>query len=135
MNIDVSNAPYPVKRPVFENDSMFKSARTLAKEHASWTPKSITKRGKAMADWADALRDSDGGELVRGYAAQKDCTVTGVGERRLRIDSPPGGHIFIDFEESGGIYGIEFPPEPEPESKKVSWFKGFFRGRGATRGD
>jgi hypothetical protein len=90
---------------------------------------------EAMADWADALRDSDGRELVRAYAAQKDCTVTEVAERRLRIDSPSGGHIFIDFEESGGISGIEFPPEPEPEPKKVSWFKGLFRGKGGSRGD
>jgi hypothetical protein len=86
--------------------------------------------GEAMATWADALRGSDGRALVRGYAAQKTCKVTEESERRLRIDSPSGGHIFIDFEESGGIYGIEFPPAPQPEPKKVSWFKGLFGGRG-----
>jgi hypothetical protein len=51
MNIDVSNAPFAEKRPVFEADSMFKSARTLAKQNATWTTKSIASRGKAMADW------------------------------------------------------------------------------------
>ena len=83
-----------------------------------------------MATWADALRGSDGRELVRGYAAQKTCKFTEESDRPLRIDSPSGGHIFIDFEESGGIYGIEFPSQPQPEPKKASWFKGLFGGRG-----
>lgn len=52
MNIDVSNAPYAKKRPTFEADSMFKSARALAKENVTWTPKAIARRGKAMADWS-----------------------------------------------------------------------------------
>ena len=78
---------------------------------------------EAMATWADALRDSDGRELVRAYAAQKNGKVTEESDRRLRIDAPSGDHIFIDFEESGGIYGIEFPPVPKPESTKVSWFR------------
>src|SRR5438046_9325099 len=90
---------------------------------------------EVMANWASALQDSDGREIVRAYAALKNCTVTEEAERRLRIDAPSGGHIFIDFEESGGIYGIEFPPEPQPEPKKVSWFKGLFHGRGGARGD
>jgi hypothetical protein len=90
---------------------------------------------EAMAKWADAFCDSDGRAMVRGYAAQKNCTVTEVAQRRLRIASPSGDHIFIDFEESGGIYGIEFPPAPAPEPKPVSWFKGLFRGKGRARDD
>jgi hypothetical protein len=89
----------------------------------------------AMTNWADALRGSDLRELVGSYAAQKDCKVTEESDRRLRIDSPSGGHVFIDFEESGGISGIEFPPEPRPEPRKVSWFKRLLGGRGGTHGD
>jgi hypothetical protein len=87
---------------------------------------------EAMARWAYALQGSDGRALVRGYAAQKNCKVSEESDRRLRIDAPSGGHIFIDFEESGGIYGIEFPPKPQPPPKKVSWFKGLLGGRGST---
>jgi hypothetical protein len=90
---------------------------------------------EAMANWADALRDSGGREIVRAYAAQKDCKVTEESDRRLRIDAPSGDHICVDFEESGGIYGIEFPPEPKPESKKVWWFQGLFGGKGGTRSE
>jgi hypothetical protein len=52
-----------------------------------------------------------------------------VAGRRLRIDAPPGDHIFVDFEESGGIYRIVFSPEPKPKSKKASWFKGLSRAK------
>jgi hypothetical protein len=88
---------------------------------------------EAMANWASALQDSDGREIVRSYAALKNCTVTEESDRRLRIDAPSGDHIFIDFEESGGIYGIEFPPVPKPESTKVSWFKKLLGGREARK--
>lgn len=78
---------------------------------------------EAMAIWVNALRESDAREIVRGYAAQKNCAVTKESDRRLRINSPSQGHIFIDFDDSGKIHGIEFPPE----SKPVSWFNGLFQ--------
>ena len=83
---------------------------------------------EAMALWADAF-DSDGRKMVREYAAQKNCTVIDVSDRRLRIESPANDHIFIDLDESGGIYGIELPQKREPVSQKVSWFKGLFQGK------
>lgn len=51
MNIDLSDAAYAVKRPVYLSDSMYKSAREFAKQHASWTPQSLTERGKTLAAW------------------------------------------------------------------------------------
>jgi hypothetical protein len=83
---------------------------------------------EAMATWVGAF-DSDGRELVRAYAAQKNCMVIEVSDRRLRIDSPAEDHIFIDFDDLGRIHGIELPQKPKPKPKKVSWFKGLFQGR------
>jgi hypothetical protein len=83
---------------------------------------------EAMSTWSEALRESKGRELIRAYAEQKHCIVSEDPSLRMRVDGPAGGHIFIDFEESGAIYGIEFPQEPVPEPKKPSWFKGLFRG-------
>jgi len=88
---------------------------------------------EAMTTWRDALSSSDGRKIIRAYAAQKNCTVSEDQNQRMRIDAPAGGHIFIDFEESGGIYGIEFPQEPEPEPKKKHWFKGLLRGKEGNR--
>jgi hypothetical protein len=85
---------------------------------------------EAMTKWAEALGGSDGREIVRAYSAQKNCTVSEVSNRRLRIDAPSGGHIFIDFQDSGGIYGIEIPAQPKLETKKVSWFERLFAGKG-----
>lgn len=84
---------------------------------------------EAMGRWAGALGDSRGRDIVRAYAAQKGCTVAEVADRRLRIDAPSGDHLFIDFDESGGIYGIELPPQASPAPKNASWWDRL-RGRG-----
>jgi hypothetical protein len=81
---------------------------------------------EAMSRWADALRGSKGRQLVQAYADQKNCRVAEVGERRLRIDTPSGEHCFVDFEESGGIYGIELPAKEEAQPAKRSWMSRLF---------
>jgi hypothetical protein len=87
---------------------------------------------EAIQTWREALGDANGREIVRIYAAQKNCVVTEVGDRRLRIDAPSGDYFFIDFEHTGGIYGIELPPMLKPETKKSSWFKKLFGRKNGT---
>jgi hypothetical protein len=52
MNIDLSNGPYSKKRDTYAADSMFKSARHLARANKAWTPNSIERRSKELAGWA-----------------------------------------------------------------------------------
>lgn len=52
MNPSVGNKEYSVKRKRYEEDSMFKSARSFAKSNDKWTPTAIKKRGSILADWA-----------------------------------------------------------------------------------
>jgi hypothetical protein len=69
---------------------------------------------QAVPIWGRALQGSNCREVVRAYAGQMGCTVSEISELRLRIDTPSRGHLFVDFDESGEIGGIEHPPEPEP---------------------
>jgi hypothetical protein len=85
---------------------------------------------QAMSAWANALQGSNGRELIRSYAEEKSCQVSEVGDHRLRIDAPSGGYLFVDFDESGDIYGIELPEEIERKPKKKSWLSRLFVGRG-----
>jgi hypothetical protein len=87
---------------------------------------------EAMETWGEALGDGNGRSIVRTYAAQKNCLVAEVGDRRLRIDTPSGDYFFIDFETTGQIYGIELPPTLKQESKKASWFNKLFGRRGGA---
>lgn len=52
MNIEISNKPFEKKKSKYLNDSMFKSARELAKEYNTWTKDDIIKRGGLLAEWA-----------------------------------------------------------------------------------
>lgn len=52
MNVVVSNGPYETKRIAYKDDSMFKSARSLANSTTSWTPETLRARGKELAKWA-----------------------------------------------------------------------------------
>ena len=52
MNIDASNSPYKIKRELFRQDSMYKSARSLAERYDDWTPESVVSRSKEIGDWA-----------------------------------------------------------------------------------
>jgi hypothetical protein len=84
---------------------------------------------QAVAHWAPALRGTRGRDVVRAYADQKGCRVSEIGDRRLRLDTPSGEFLFIDFDEAGGIYGIELSPDRQPEPAKASWLGRLFRGK------
>jgi hypothetical protein len=51
MNASLGNKSYEVKRPRYEGDSAFKSAREFAKTHAEWTPADLRKRSLEIAEW------------------------------------------------------------------------------------
>jgi len=53
-NRDMGNGPYAAKKAVFEQ-SGFKITRTLAADHAEWTPESITAHQNWMAKQATAI--------------------------------------------------------------------------------
>lgn len=52
MNIELSNGPYSAKKPTFEADAMFKSARKFASDNADWTPETLAERSEKLVDWA-----------------------------------------------------------------------------------
>jgi hypothetical protein len=52
MNQSLKNARYEKKRKRYLEDSMFKSARLLAKKNNDWTPKEMASRADELAAWA-----------------------------------------------------------------------------------
>ncbi len=52
MNGDLANSGYGVKRPIYESDAMFKSAREFAKTYSDWTPERLQDRSTLLVDWA-----------------------------------------------------------------------------------
>jgi len=52
MNQSLKNARYEKKRKRYLEDSMFKSARLLAKKYDDWTPKEMSSRADELATWA-----------------------------------------------------------------------------------
>ena len=52
MNGDLTNAGYAVKRPIYEADAMFKSARQFAKVYSDWTPDELQERSEVLVKWA-----------------------------------------------------------------------------------
>ena len=52
MNIDVSNAAYRIKRAIFQQSSMYKSARALAERYETWTPDTVRERSAEIGEWA-----------------------------------------------------------------------------------
>jgi hypothetical protein len=83
---------------------------------------------QTMAAWANAIGGSNGREIIRAYANAKGCQMAEVGELRLQIDPPSGGPLFVDFDESGAIHGLELPAERQGP-KKASWLNRLFGGR------
>ena len=51
MNINVSTSRYEIKKTEFESNSVFASARNVAKEYKQWNHESILDRSLAIADW------------------------------------------------------------------------------------
>jgi hypothetical protein len=52
MNSELTNGPYSIKRPVYEADAMFKSARVFAKDYPDWTLEELEHRSEKLAEWA-----------------------------------------------------------------------------------
>ena len=52
MNSKVDQDPFPLKKSVFEKESMFASARQLALNHNTWGESEITARSQVLASWA-----------------------------------------------------------------------------------
>jgi hypothetical protein len=53
MNQSLKNGPYEKKRKKYAEDSMFKSARAVAKKYNKWTPKELNDRAGTLATWAE----------------------------------------------------------------------------------
>ena len=54
MNRKLSNKSYHVKKVVYEDDSMFKTARDFAKRFNVWNPQSVRERGDSLVELAIA---------------------------------------------------------------------------------
>jgi hypothetical protein len=85
--------------------------------------------GQAMPHWGAALLGSDGREVIRAFADQKGCRASEDGDR-LRIDTPSGESLLVDFDASGAIAGMELPRRPRPDPEPVSWLGRLFGGKG-----
>ena len=66
---------------------------------------------EAMPHWASALQGTVGREVVRAYSDQKGYRVSAAGSDRLRVDTLSGEHLFVQFDDSGNIAGIELPDD------------------------
>jgi hypothetical protein len=76
-------------------------------------------------------------KIIQAHAEVKGCKVTECPDstidqdipdgrrigRRIRIEGPAGDHITVDFEESGAICRINYPPSPGPHAgpARGSW--------------
>jgi uncharacterized protein YuzE len=85
---------------------------------------------QTMAHWAAALEGSDAREVVRTYAEQKGARLSEIDAHRVRIDTTPGDYVFVDFDESGHLCGIELPQRGEPAPRRASWLGRLLRGKG-----
>ena len=81
---------------------------------------------EAMPHWASALKGTVGREVVRAYSDQKGYRVSAVGSDRLRVDTRSGEHLFVQFDDSGNIAGLELPNERGTQPEKTSWLRRLF---------
>ena len=93
-------------------------------------PRSESRRmasaiSQTMAAWANAIGGSNGRDIIRAYANLKGCRIAEIGGRRLQLDPSSGGPLFVDFDESGAIHGLELPAEQQVP-KKASWLHRLF---------
>jgi len=98
---------------------------------------------EALETWGPGLGGSRPRTAVETYAQQKGCTVRDWGgqviewaskgrevyERRIRIDDPSGESLNVDFDDSGDISGMGYPPPREEPPAEPSWLKRFLRYR------
>jgi hypothetical protein len=116
-------------------------------------PQSLSRRilfviKEASETWGPGLAGSQARKAAEAYAQQRNCTVSdwsgremeGVseaapGEHRIRIDDPSGDSIYVDFDESGDIAAMGYPPLRSRPPAKPSWFKRLLGRMGDDRAD
>ena len=129
----VTGATFYLSGPVADIPELTMYTLVTAPELLTPPPSESRQFGSAVSQaisaWYDALAGPDGRELIRSYADRKGYRVSEVGDRRYRVDTLSGEHLFVDFEESGGIYGLELPELSRPEPAKPSWFGRLFGGK------
>jgi hypothetical protein len=89
---------------------------------------------QAMPHWTSALNGAVGRELVRAYTDQKGYRVSGASNDRLRVDTLSGEHLFVQFDDSGNIAGLELPDERGTQPHKTSWLRRLFGVRDTNDG-
>jgi hypothetical protein len=52
MNGDLSNSGYPTKRPIYQADAMFTSARRFAESYSDWSAPQLEDRSERLVAWA-----------------------------------------------------------------------------------
>jgi hypothetical protein len=77
MNKELSNDPYRLKKPRYQDDSMFKSTRELAREYETWTPQDI-----ATHDYRINSARVDGGAEAQANSSRSNNSVS----RCLRLN-------------------------------------------------
>jgi hypothetical protein len=111
-------------------------------------PDSVSRRiffviKEAIETWGPGFGGCNARKAVAAYARQKNCTVsdsTGQklewaneqqvpGGRRTRIDDPAGDTIYVDFDATGEIAGMGYPPPRAHPPPEKSWFKRLLRQR------
>jgi len=116
-------------------------------------PESVARRvffviKEALNTWGPSLGGSPARKAVEAYAQQRDCKVsdwTGrdvewaqekqqAGEFRIRFDDGSGGSMYVDFDESGDIAGMECLPPQRPQPAQQSRLKRFLGPRAPNRG-
>jgi hypothetical protein len=84
---------------------------------------------EAMPHWASALNGSVGRKVVRAYSDQKGYRVSAAGSDRLRVDTLSGEHLFVQFDDSGNIAGLDLPEQSQARPEKPSWLRRLFGTR------
>jgi hypothetical protein len=80
----------------------------------------------AMPLWASALEGTPGRDVVRAYSDQKGFRVSVADGNRLRVDTVLGEHLFVQFDDSGNIAGLELPDKSRAQPEKTSWLRRLF---------
>jgi hypothetical protein len=105
-------------------------------------PASISRRvffviKEAIETWGPGFGGCNARKAIEAYARHKNCKVsdwTGralewakepqvIGGRRIRIDDPAGDSMNVDFDETGDIAGMGYPPLRAQTPPKQSWLK------------
>jgi hypothetical protein len=111
-------------------------------------PESVSKRmffviKEALETWGPNLGGWRARKAVESYAEQRSCAIADWTGRelewaretpqgvaiRIRIEDASGGTIYVDFDQSGAIAGLGYPPSPGHQLAKTPWIKRLFGRR------